>query len=235
VIQALEAEYDPVLKWRMGKYRVDDAAPHPLSSMFLDESDIYFDDVAARVNCNQNGMSVIFEVGGLSEPEFVYYEDSYGDHVSDVKVTVDGRSHIAKGFPEEPDDKLVRYVDTLGIFFYKPDLAQQGVISREQQYRTGTDLDRVIGPLARAAAEAEVSDAQASAGGPLTDLLNAKSIRVEFSLVDWDDKPFVDLNPRDAVLHKFVADCAAKLGVAAAPAKAAPAPPKTPPAGQPSR
>jgi hypothetical protein len=230
----LTAAYDPVLKWHMGKSREDDAAPHPLSSMFLDENDLYFNDLGASVNCNQNGMSVIFEVGGLSEPVFVYYEDSYGDYVSDVEVTVDGRSHVAKGFPKEPEDELVSYVDTLGLFFYKPDLAQQGVISREQQFRTGTDLDRLIGPLARAAAEVEVSDAEASAGGPLTDLLNAKSIRVEFSIDGWDDKPFVDLNPRDAVLHKFVADCAAKLGVGTAPATTAPGAPRTPPA-QPTR
>jgi hypothetical protein len=71
----------------------------------------------------------------------------------------------------------------------------------------------------RGAAELELDDAQASSAGPVTDLLKAKSIRLEMSIEH--NRPFVDLNPQDAVLHKFASDCAAKLGIGASPAKTA--------------
>jgi hypothetical protein len=217
---------DPVLYWK-----VEDSAgasPQPVASSFFEVNDRLY-GLAAKVGCSDNGISVIFNTfaGTNDTPfDFVWYEDDYGDTVSDVQVTVDGRGHTAKGFPNIEGDKL--YVNTLGLFFYKPGLAEDAVRSKELEARTGTALDSVIGPLARAAAEAEVNDAQATSGGPLTDLMNAESIRVQFSLQHSATKLFADINPQHPALHKFVTDCAAKLGLGPAAAKPAPQQSKAP-------
>ncbi len=230
-----------VLKWEM-KTLEDPAtgrsSPHPSAHTFLDSN--HYDLIDARVSCNRNGMSVFFINGGsyldlqASPLAFAWYRDNYNEWASDVVVKADGVSHTAKGFPNEESDKL--YSNQLGIFFYKPDLAIQQTFATERQIRTGTGLDSLgslFDSIVRKAAETDANDAAAKSAGPLTDLLNAKSIRVEFSLRDRNDKPYLELNPQDAVLHKFVSECASKLGIGGPPAKAAPAPSSTTPRTQP--
>ena len=45
----------------------------------------------------------------------------------------------------------------------------------------------------------------------MTDLISARSLRVELQVTTFDPKPVMDLNPQDPVLHKFVSDCNAKF------------------------
>ena len=238
---------DPVLKWQM--YTMEDPAtggssPHPSAHTFLDTN--YY-TIDATVSCNQNGMSVFLHNGGtyldLQAPAlgFVWHRDEYDEWATDVVVNVDGRSHTAKGFPNEEVRSSSNgnpYNNQLGIFFYKPDLAIQQTFATERQSRIATGLDSlgsVFNTMVRKAAEIDANDAAAKSAGPLTDLLNAKSIRVEFSIEGQnkkpylDHKPYLELNPQHPVLHKFVTECAAKMGVGTPPAKAAP-PPSTMPA-----
>jgi hypothetical protein len=161
-------------------------------------------------------MSVFFETDTFLDrhaPAFAYYEDDNGSDVSDVRVTVDGsKSHVAKGFPNAGSGEDF-YNNWVGIFFYEPGLAQRARIQTDMQVRTYTPLDRLIRPMV----EAEVNDAEATSAGPVTDLLNARSIRVELSLRDWEDQLYLELNPQDPVLHKFVADCVKKFGIGTQP------------------
>jgi hypothetical protein len=246
-LEAVDNAYDkmtnPVLKWDMANLKdlnTGGSSPHPFAHTFLDAP---FDTIDARVSCNENGMSVFFRIDTYDfsnlPPVFVWHANNYEEAVTDVQVAVDGGSHVATGFPNEEGGK--KWIpNEMGIFFYKPDLAQQAAAAQRLQLRTGTGLDSLIGPLVQSAAEAEVSEAQASSGGPVTDLLNAKSIRLDLSIGDWDKslpvqspdedlpirswdrKPYLDLNPQDPVLHKFVAECATRWGIGASPAQAAP-------------
>ncbi|MFN8006026.1 MAG: hypothetical protein U0V70_03135 [Terriglobia bacterium] len=230
-----------VLKWEMATLEdpaTGGSSPHPSAHTFLDSN--HYDLIDARVSCNRNGMSVFFINGGsyldlqASPLAFAWYRDNYNEWASDVVVKADGSSHTAKGFPNEESEKL--YSNQLGIFFYKPDLAIQQTFATERQIRTGTGLDSLGGlfdSMVRKAAEKDANDAAAQSAGPLTDLLNAKSIRVGFSLRDRNDKPTLELNPQDPVLHQFVCECAAKLGIGTPPAKAAPPPSSTTPRTQP--
>jgi hypothetical protein len=230
---------DPVLKWKMDMDSASgESSPHPTTGTFLFLEEYAFGTISAATYCNQNGMSVTFRLITATKfdpPSFVWYENNYEDYVTDVRVEVDGRSHMATGFPRE--DEQNRYVNTMGIFFYRPDLAQQAAAAQRLQVRTGTGLDSLIGPLVQGAAEAEVNDAQATSGGPVTDLLNAKSIRVDLSIQNWnsDKKPYLELSPQDPVLHKFVAECATRWGIGTPPAKPAPPPANPRPTTRPER
>jgi hypothetical protein len=192
------------LKWEMvasGR----DTPKHPWAAGDIFDYDLIF----ASVTCNQSGMSVIFETSSPVSDHalpFVWSHDEDGKAFSDVVVTVDGRRHVAKGFPNVKQDNTF-YNNELGIFFYEPNAAQEAVRQLEFQTRTGTGLDKLIRPMA----EAEVNAAAASSAGPVTNLFSAKSIQVQFSVEG--DYPYLELNPQDPVLHKYVADCVKKFGI----------------------
>jgi hypothetical protein len=45
----------------------------------------------------------------------------------------------------------------------------------------------------------------------MSDLVTARSIRIELPVTTFDPKPVLDLNPRDPALRKLVTDCNAKF------------------------
>ena len=223
---------NPVLKWELSQVkdpRVGGSSLHPVAQTFLNDQDT----IDAAVSCNQKGMSVFLKMNSYTSadaPAFVWYQDDVEKSwVSQVQVSADGRSHTAKAFPDEDKDKL--YSNSLGIFFYKPDLAKQEAREEELQARSAFGFDAGADLLIRPripAIQADLEDAAASSGGPVTDLLNAKTLRVDFSIQGWKGRHYVDINPQDPVLHKFVTECAAHFGLGtgaakpSAPAAAAP-------------
>jgi hypothetical protein len=173
--------------------------------------------VSTKAYCSRNGVSVFFLADvsdGDSKPSFPWYSDpSRGDdeQITDVRLRVDGRAvHVAQGFPNVEGHQL--YTNTLGLLFYEPHTAQRAVDDQTNRVTTGMPaLDGLVAGVAKQAAQSTVQTWQSSAAGPLSDLVNARSIRVELPVTTFDPKPLLDLNPQDPVLHKFVTDCSAKF------------------------
>ena len=173
--------------------------------------------VTATAYCSRNGVSVFFLTDvsdGDSKPSFPWYsDDSRGDdeQIADVRLRVDDRAvHVAQGFPDVEGHQV--YTNTLGLLFYEPHTAERAVNDQRERVTTGLPaLDGLVSGIAKQAAESNVQTWQSSAAGPLSDLLNARSIRVELPVTTFDPKPLLDLNPQDPVLHKFVTDCSAKF------------------------
>ena len=173
--------------------------------------------VSVRAYCSRNGVSVFFlaDVGeGDPKPSFPWYSDaSRGDdeQITDVRIRVDDHSvHVAQGFPDVEGHQV--YTNTLGLLFYEPHTADRAVSDQENRVTTGVPaLDGLVAGMAKQSAQSTVQTWQSSAAGPLSDLVNARSIRVELPVTTFDPKPVLDLNPQDPVLHKFVNDCNAKF------------------------
>jgi hypothetical protein len=173
--------------------------------------------VSVTAYCSRNGVSVFFlaDAGeGDPKPGFPWYnDDSRGDdeQIADVRLRVDDRSvHVAQGFPNVEGHQL--YTNTLGLLFYEPHTSERAERDQVNKVTTGLPaLDGLVGGIAKQAAQSNVQNWQNSAAGPLSDLLNARSIRVELPVTTFDPKPLLDLNPQDPVLHKFVTDCNAKF------------------------
>lgn len=72
-------------------------------------------------------------------------------------------------------------------------------------------LDGLLGGIVKQTAQSNAQTWQSNSADPLSDLVNARSIRVELPVTTFDPKPLLDLNPQDPVLHKFVSDCNAKF------------------------
>lgn len=204
---------NPVLAWKLATKkdpRTGGSSAHPTASTFLNDDG---DQIDVTASCNQNGVSVFFVLDTLADlkaPSFEWHHDpntTNGDPITDVHLNADGKQHVATGYPDDDQDKL--YNNSAGVFFYAPSLAQTASAARQRQSATGTPLDGLLGPLVKQAADAEAEQAAADSAGPVTDLLNAHSIRAYLSIVNYDDRPYVELSPQDPVLHKFVADCAA--------------------------
>jgi hypothetical protein len=173
--------------------------------------------VRATAYCSRNGVSVFFLADvsdGDPKPGFPWYSDeSRGDdeQIADVRLRVDDRAvHVAQGFPDVEEHQV--YTNTLGLLFYEPHTAERAERDQENRVTTGLPaLDAMVSGVAKQAAQSNVQTWQSSAAGPLSDLLNARSIRVELPVTTFDPKPLLDLNPQDPVLHKFVAGCNAKF------------------------
>ena len=173
--------------------------------------------VSVRAYCSSNGVSVFFQADvndGDPKPSFPWYDDtSRGDdgQITDVRLRVDDRPvHVAQGFPEV--DGHQEYVNTLGLLFYEPHTAERAVRDQENRVATGVPaLDGLVGGIVKQAAQSNAETWQSNSAGPLSDRVNARSIRVELPVTTFDPKPLLDLNPQDPVLHKFVKDCNAKF------------------------
>lgn len=173
--------------------------------------------VSVRAYCSRNGVSVFFLADvsdGDAKPSFPWYSDpSRGDdeQITDVRLRVDDRPvHVAQGFPNVEGHQL--YTNTLGLLFYEPHTAERAVDDQQNRVTTGLPaLDGLVAGVAKQAAQSTVQTWQSSAAGPLSDLVNARSIRVELPVTTFDPKPLLDLNPQDPVLHKFVNECSAKF------------------------
>jgi len=173
--------------------------------------------VSVTAYCSSNGVSVMFlaDAGeGDPKPSFPWYnDDSRGDdeQITDVRLRVDDRAvHVAQGFPNVEGHQL--YTNTLLLLFYEPHTAERAESDQVNRVTTGLPaLDGLVSGVAKQAAQSTVQAWQSSAAGPLSDLVNARSIRVELPVTTFDPKPLLDLNPQDPVLHRFVTDCSAKF------------------------
>jgi hypothetical protein len=169
--------------------------------------------VQVTASCGLNGISVFFVMDSYSSvhtPTFNWYKDNSttnGDPVVDVRVSADtAGSHVAKGYPDFKQQEQ-RYSNSMGIFFYAPGAISQASHSRQMASRTGGPLDGIVGPYIRRAADAEAQQAANDSAGRVADLLNARTIRIELPIKNLTTGPSVDLNPQDAVIHKYVTDC----------------------------
>jgi hypothetical protein len=173
--------------------------------------------VSVTAYCSRNGVSVFFLADvsdGDPKPSFPWYSDeSRGDdeQITDVRLRVDDRPvHVAQGFPNVEGHQV--YTNTLGLLFYEPHTAERAENDQVNRVTTGLPaLDGLVSGVAKQAAQSNVQTWQNSAAGPLSDLVNARSIRVELPVTTFNPKPLLDLNPQDPVLHKFVTECNAKF------------------------
>jgi hypothetical protein len=173
--------------------------------------------VSVTAYCSRNGVSVFFLADvddGDPKPSFPWYSDeSRGDdeQITDVRLRVDDRPvHVAQGFPNVEGHQV--YTNTLGLLFYEPHTAERAENDQVNRVTTGLPaLDGLVSGIAKQAAQSNVETWQSSAAGPLSDLVNARSIRVELPVTTFNPKPLLDLNPQDPVLHKFVTECNAKF------------------------
>jgi len=186
------------------------------------------DAIFAEAVCATNGVSVNFMLyDGTNDqkgPQFVHRDDPNTDShapVVDITVRTDGKSHLAKGFLalDGGGDKV--FVNNVGLLFYDASIAAQVRGQRRLEVRTGTPLDVLTQPLALAGADAEIEEGLRTSAGPLSDLLNARSIEMDFPLLDSRTaKATFELSPQDPVMQDFVARCG---GTSPSPAPA-PAP-----------
>ena len=173
--------------------------------------------VSVRAYCSNNGVSVFFlaDAGDNDpKPSFPWYDDSTrgdGEQIADVRLRVDQRPvHVAQGFPEV--DGHQEYTNTLGLLFYEPHTAERAVRDQESHATTGIPaVDGLLGGIVQQSARNTVESWQSSAAGPLSDLVTARSIRVELPVTTFSPEPVLDLNPQDPVLHQFVSECNAKF------------------------
>ncbi len=211
----------PLLEWHMETKKdalTDEVSTYPASTKFIAGANGKMQGfVTASVYCSSNGVSLFFLVAAGDKdptPSFPWYGDSSrGDdeQITDVRIRVDDRSvHVAQGFPEVDGHQL--YTNTLGLLFYEPRTSERAVRDQENRATTGVPaLDGILGGIVKQAAQSNAQTWQSNSAGPLSDLVNARSIRVELPVTTFDPKPVLDLNPHDPVLHKFVNDCNAKF------------------------
>jgi hypothetical protein len=174
--------------------------------------------VSVHAYCSSNGVSVFFQADAddnAPKPSFPWYDDTSrgddGGQITDVRLRVDDRAvHVAQGFPEVDGHQL--YVNTVGLLFYEPQTEQRAIRDQENRVTTGVPaLDDLLGGVVKQAAQSNAETWQSNSAGPLSDLVSARSIRVELPVTTFDPKPVLDLNPQDPVLHKFVSNCNAKF------------------------
>ena len=180
---------------------------------------IFLTDPAFSVNatayCSSNGASVFFlATAGAKDtpPQFSWYQNpDDNSQIADVRMRVDDRSvHVAHGF--ENVDGHTAYVNWMGLLFYEPGVVAKAAREQAQSASTGiAAIDSLVGGLVRQQAQANSEQWAESSAGPLSDLVNAHSIRVELPLVNHGTLPVVDLNPQDKVLHEFVLTCNARF------------------------
>jgi len=174
--------------------------------------------ISVRAYCSRNGVSVFFlaDAGEKdAKPSFPWYDDTSrgddGSQITDIRLVVDDRPvHVAQGFPQT--DGHQEYTNTVGLLFYEPHTSQRAIRDQENRAATGVAaLDGLLGGIVKQSAESNAAAWQSSSAGPLSDLVSARSIRIELPVTTFDPKPVLDLNPQDPVLHKFVSDCNAKF------------------------
>jgi hypothetical protein len=219
--QPADEHLGPIFHWHMEK-KTDalsgESSIQPIGLKFVAGSNGKLQGlVRATAYCSRNGVSVFFLTDvsdGDPKPGFPWYsDDSRGDdeQIADVRIRVDDHPvHVAQGFPDVEEHQV--YTNTLGLLFYEPHTAERAENDQVNSVTTGLPaLDGLVRGVAKQAAQSNVQTWQNSAAGPLSDLVNARSIRVELPVTTFDPKPVLDLNPQDPVLHKFVTECNAKF------------------------
>ena len=184
--------------------------------------------------CGPNGASVNFKILKKNAdigPEFDHHEDpspaGARSDIVDIDVRTDGKSRIAKGFLAV--DGNDQFVNSVGVLFYDPGIAERVVGERRIQTRTGTPLDGLLGALIQADASPEIEEGIRTSAGPLPELVNARSIEMWLPVRGARSKAAVELSPATPVLHEFAERCYSRFGGPSvapstrAPATAAPA------------
>lgn len=219
--QAASNDAGPLFQWHMDQTTdalTQEVSSQPAAMKIINGANGKVEGlVSVRVYCSSNGVSVFFlaDAGDKDpKPSFPWYnDDSRGDdeQITDVRLVVDNHPvHVAQGFPEV--DGHQQYTNTLGLLFYEPHTAERAVHDQENRVVTGMPaVDGLLGGIVKQSAESNVQAWQSSAAGPLSDLVDARSIRIELPVTTFDPKPVLDLNPQDPVLHAFVNQCSAKF------------------------
>jgi hypothetical protein len=218
----------PVAEWHMVSKTdplTDEVTTQPTATKFILDAGLV---VTLTAYCGNNGVSVFFLVAASSNqppPQFGWYtddSDNSGDQVADVRMRVDGGEvHVAHGYPNK--EGHTEYSNWLGLLFYEPGFVAHVAQNQEDSVNTGIlAFDRFVAPLVRDQANANAQGWAANSAGPLSNLVNAKSIRIELPLLNQSSPRIVELNPQDKVLHKFVSDCYAGFTPRSQPAPAAP-------------
>ena len=212
-----------VFKWHMEKTTdalSDESSTQPASMKIISGANGKPQGlVSVRAYCSSNGVSVFFladVADGAAKPSFPWYDDASrsdddATQITDVRLRVDDRPvHVAQGFPEVDGHQV--YTNTVGLLFYEPHTEARAVAAQERRVTTGVPaLDGLLGGIVKQTAQNNAETWQSNSAGPLSDLVGARSIRVELPVTTFDPKPLLDLNPQDPVLHKFVSDCNAKF------------------------
>ena len=128
-----------------------------------------------------------------------------------MPVRIDGgRAHWAQAYPEEKDGKF--FLNEMGFIFYDAGLHQRVYDSTLHSNTTfDVRLDGFLSAAVKAKAQADADQAVNTAAGPLSSLINARSVTADLPLQFFLPAPMVDLNPQDKVFHQYVADCNAQL------------------------
>ncbi len=208
---------DPNLYWRVGH---EPATNSDVESTDVAAGRFLFNDgglLDVTAACFRNGIRMLFLLSNRKgkSPEFDMYTDPSASDPSDdqmveVRIRVDGgKVHVAKGYPEERNGEL--FDNYMGLIFYDRGFHQRVYDSNIHNDTTfNVMIDGAIAPLVRQKAQANADDAVATAGGPLSELLSARSIRVELPVKGYAH-PVIDLNPQHKVFHQYVADCNARF------------------------
>ena len=191
------------------------SSPQPKSfKLFTDNGFV----ISMSASCASNGVGVFFQANALDDknpnPEYAWYDDqsdNSGEQIADVRIVVDGGAvHVAQGWPQKDGHTL--YTNNLGLLFYEPNIVAHSTQEQEDSANTGIlALDGLLAPYVRQAAKANAQDWADNSAGPMTNLVNAKSVRVELPITGKGFKPIIELNPQDKVLHPFLSDCYAKF------------------------
>jgi hypothetical protein len=193
-----------------------ESTPQPTSlKIYLDKTSGFM--VSLSASCASNGVGVFFlATAGTNEavPQYAWYidqSDNSGEQVADVRIVVDGGAvHTAQAWPQKDGHTL--YTNNLGLLFYEPNIVSRSMQDQEDNANTGIlPLDGLLAPYVKQAAKANAQSWADNSAGPMTTLLNAKSVRIELPITNEAIKPIIDLNPQDKVLHQFVSDCYAKF------------------------
>ena len=195
----------PVLEWRADKQQPQTVLKADLK--FLGD----YGSLFAEAVCASNGVSVnfnLYDPDGEPGPQFEHREDPNTDShapVVDITVRIDGQSHAAKGFLELKGDNAI--VNHVGLLFYHPDLPVMARGERRLEVRTGTPLDVLTQPLALRAAEAEIEEGLKTSAGQLSDLVNARSIQMDFPILDPRARATFELSPQTPLMHELASRC----------------------------
>jgi len=208
----------PALVWRIETKKdalTDAVTSTPSALKFFLTTEPAF-SVKATAYCSSNGASVFFLATADAKdtpPQYSWYQNPDDDstQIADVRMRVDdGTVHVAHGF--ENVDGHTAYVNWLGLLFYEPGVVARAAREQADSASTGiAAIDGLVGGIVRQQAQANSQQWAESSAGPLSDLLNARSIRVELPFANQATLPVVDLNPQDKVLHGFVQTCNARF------------------------
>jgi hypothetical protein len=178
--------------------------------------------------CGPNGASVnfrLFDGKGNNGPKFDHHEDPSAvgakSDIVDIDVSVDGKSHVAKGFLSVDGNN--QFVNETGVLFYEPGLAVKTRGERQFEVRLGGSIDNLTQGLARADADAEIEEGLRTSAGPLSDLVKAHTIEMRVPIAGLRSRASFELDPTTPVFREFAGRCYSHFGGSSTPRATPPA------------